>query len=83
MMRFRLPKNNRKYLEEETSLQKIFRVLLIVILLGAVVFGFWLNNKRRMEMLRAPTSGPARSGVSPCVRGVAEVAMMFPQDHGV
>ena len=64
MRRFRFPKRNSKYFDRETPLQRILRFLIIIVLFGAVVYGFWLNNERRTEMLRpsAPTrmSGAAR-----------------------
>lgn len=61
MKRFRFPRRNRKYLDEETPLQRLCRVLLILLLFGAVVLGFWLNNKRRMEMLKKTVPGGEQS----------------------
>ena len=57
LFRFRRP--NSKYLDEETPLMLIIRVLIILLLFGAVFFGFWLNNERRMDMLNKPQ--PVRS----------------------
>ena len=48
---FRLPRPNRKLLDEETPLQRLFRLLVILLLFGCVVFGFWLNNERRMDRM--------------------------------
>ena len=48
---FHLPRSNRKLHDEETPLQRLFRVLVILLLFGGVVFGFWLNNERRMERM--------------------------------
>jgi len=48
---FRLPRPNPKLLDEETPLQKLVRVLVILLLFGGVVWAFWSNNERRMERL--------------------------------
>jgi len=49
---FRLPRRNRKFLDEETPLQRFFRILLILLLFGAALLGFWLSSERRMEILK-------------------------------
>jgi len=51
---FHLPQPNRKLQDEETLLQRLFRVLVVLLLFGGVVFGFWLNNERRMERMEMP-----------------------------
>lgn len=59
---FRLPQRNRKYLDEETPMQRFIRVLVVLAIFAAVAyFGFWRGSERRMEMLNAP----------PHVRGAA------------
>jgi len=73
---FRLPQRNRKLLDEETPLQRFFRLLLILLLFGAVVCGLWLNNERhlerRMELLKRPASVQSSSvGVEPLHRECA------------
>lgn len=54
MRLFRLPRRDKKYTGEETSWQRFFRYIIIALLFCAVIWGFWLNNQRRMEMLKKP-----------------------------
>lgn len=54
MKLFRLPKRNPRYTNEETPLQRFFRCIIIALLFCAVIWGFWINNQRRMEMLKKP-----------------------------
>ena len=54
MRLFRFPKRNPKYTQDETPLMRLFRYIIVVLLFCAVVWGFWLNNQRRMESLKKP-----------------------------
>ena len=65
MRRFRFPKRNPRYFDGETPLQRVLRFLIIIVLFGAVVYGFWLNNERRTELLRP--SPPARLSGAACL----------------
>lgn len=56
MRLFRFPKRTTKYTDEETPLMRFFRYVIIALLFCAVIWGFWLNNQRRMEMLKKPVS---------------------------
>ncbi len=56
MKLFRFPKRNAKYTDEETPLMRFFRYIIIALLFCAVIWGFWLNNQRRIEMLKKPVS---------------------------
>ena len=58
---FRLPRPNPKFLDEETLLQKLVRVLVILLLFGGVTAAFWYNNERRMERLELRKPQPAHS----------------------
>lgn len=52
MRLFRFPKRDPKLLEEETPLLRFLRYVVILLLLGGVVWGFWMNNQKRMKMLK-------------------------------
>ena len=56
MRLFRFPKRNAKYADEETPLMRFFRYIIIALLFCAVIWGFWMNNQRRMDMLKKPVS---------------------------
>lgn len=58
MKLFRLPKRDRRYMDDETPLLRFFRYIIIALLFCGVIWGFWINNERRMEMLKKPQ--PAR-----------------------
>lgn len=58
MRLFRIPKRNPRYMDSESAWQRFFRYILIALLFCAVIWGFWINNERRMEMLKKPA--PAR-----------------------
>jgi hypothetical protein len=58
---FRLPRRNRKLLDEETPLQRFFRIVLVLLLFGAVLLGFWLGSERRMEILKPSGSVQGQS----------------------
>jgi hypothetical protein len=53
---FRFPKRTGQYKESESPMQRFFRYILISLLFCAVIWGFWINNERRMEMLRKPAA---------------------------
>lgn len=59
-MRFlRLPKRNAKHLDEETPLLRLVRYCIIILLFCGVIWGLWMNNQRRTDMLQknAPVVG--------------------------
>jgi len=56
MRLFRIPKRNPRYTEDETPWQRFFRYVLIALIFCAVVWGFWLSNERRVEMMKKPSA---------------------------
>ena len=54
MRLFRLPKRDPGRFEQDPPWLRILRYVLIVLLFGAVGFGFWLNAQRRAAMLTRP-----------------------------
>ena len=54
MKLFRLPKRDPGRFEHDPPWLKIVRYILIVLLFGAVGFGFWLNAQRQAAMLTKP-----------------------------
>ena len=58
---FRIPKRDPRYFTGETPFQRVLRFLVIVLLFGVAVYGFWLNNERRTAMLRPPAPAAAHT----------------------
>ena len=54
MRLFRLPKRDPGRFEQDPPWLRIVRYLLLVLLFGAVGFGFWLNAQRQAAMLAKP-----------------------------
>lgn len=54
MRLFRLPKRDPGRFEEDPPWLKLLRYVLLVLLFGAVGFGFWLNAQRQAAMLTKP-----------------------------
>ncbi len=66
MLSFRLPQRKHRHFAQESLKQKLVRLLLLLALFGALVYGLLLNNERRMEMLRKPGAArPAHSFITP------------------
>lgn len=55
MRLFRLPSRNAKRMDKETPAMRFIRYTIIALLFCAVLWGFWINNQRRMQMLRKDT----------------------------
>lgn len=54
MRLFRLPKRDPGRFEQDPPWMRILRYILLVLLFGAVGFGFWLNAQRQAAMLTKP-----------------------------
>jgi hypothetical protein len=55
---FKFPRRDKKHADAESFRQFALRLVILAILFGAVVWGFWMNAERQQNLIRGkPPAG--------------------------